>query len=119
MCKRLRAHIACATALLLTSGLRAQTGPTAGSAKNGKRLFTAKYCSACHGTEGQGGSAGARLAPRPVPFAALVKYLRQPTGQMPPYTVAVITDRELADIYAFLGSVKPPPAADAIQLLKQ
>ena len=33
----------------------------------------------------------------------------QPSGNMPPYTAAVLTDGELADIYAFLQSIPDPP----------
>ena len=68
---------------------------------------------------GQGSSAGARLAPRPIAFAAFQKYLRQPTGQMPPYRATVLIDQELADIYAFLRSVPTSQAAKTIPLLNQ
>jgi ubiquinol-cytochrome c reductase cytochrome c subunit len=51
-------------------------------------------------------------------FAAFSKYVRQPTNQMPPYTTKVVTDAELADIYAFLQSLPQPPAVDGIPLLK-
>jgi hypothetical protein len=38
---------------------------------------------------------------------------------MPPYTAKVVSDKDLADIYAFLQSVKQPPAVKAIPLLNQ
>ena len=79
----------------------------------------ASYCYACHGTMGQGGTAGARIAPRPIAFTAFQKYLRQPTGQMPPYTARVVSDVELADIYAFLRSVPATAPARGIPLLNQ
>ena len=73
-------------AAMSASGLRAQESTTSqADEQNGKRLFSAYYCSACHGTMGQGGAAGARIAPRPIALAAFQKYLRQPTGQMAPY----------------------------------
>jgi mono/diheme cytochrome c family protein len=106
-------------ALLAASSLRAQTAVPEGNEQNGRRLFSAYYCSACHGTLGQGGSAGARIAPGPIAFAAFQKYLRHPTGQMAPYTAKVLPDRDLADIYAFLRSVTPGPSAKAIPLLGQ
>jgi mono/diheme cytochrome c family protein len=96
---------------------RAQTPVPEGNEQNGRRLFAAYYCSACHGTLGQGGAAGARIAPRPIAFAAFQKYVRQPTGQMAPYTVKVLPDRELADIYAFLRSVPASAGAKSIPLL--
>jgi ubiquinol-cytochrome c reductase cytochrome c subunit len=59
------------------------------------------------------------LAPRPLAFAAFSKYVRQPSGEMPPYTVKVVTDAQLADIYAFLRTVPQPPPVDSIPLLKE
>ena len=91
----------------------------AGNAENGKRLFTRNGCYQCHGREGQGSSmTGPRIAPDPVPFEVLASYVRKPRGEMPPYTAKVISDQELADIYAFLQSRPHPPAAKNIPLLK-
>jgi len=89
----------------------------AGNADEGKKLFVSDGCYQCHGYEAQGSSAtGPRLAPRPIAFAAFSRYVRQPTGQMPPYTVKVVSDSDLANIYAFIQS-RPEPAKD-IPLLK-
>src|SRR5216110_1098006 len=88
----------------------------AGNAANGKKIFSSYGCYQCHGYSAQGG-AGARLAPRPIAFAALSKYVRRPTGQMPPYTTKVVSDQELADIYAFLLTIPQPPAANTIAIL--
>jgi ubiquinol-cytochrome c reductase cytochrome c subunit len=91
----------------------------AGNAENGKRLFNKDGCYQCHGREGQGSvMTGPRIAPDPVPFDFLARYVRKPTGEMPPYTAKVISDQELADIYAFLQSRPHPPAAKANPLLK-
>jgi len=98
------------------SVLLAQT-PT-GNAPNGKKIFESYGCYQCHGYEGQGG-AGARLAPRPIAFAQFSKYVRQPTDQMPPYTKKVVSDQELADIYAFLQSIPQAPAAKSVPLLNR
>ena len=92
--------------------------PPSGNAANGKKLFASDGCYQCHGREGQGGpGTGPRLAPNPISFANLSKYVRQPTGQMPPYTAKVVSDQDLADIYAFLRSVPQPPPAKSIPLL--
>jgi mono/diheme cytochrome c family protein len=105
-------------AVMATTAL-AQTATPAGDAKNGRKLFAADGCYQCHGYEAQGASpTGPRLGPRPIAFAAFSKYVRQPTGQMPPYTSKVVTDAALADIYAFLQSLPAPPAPDTIPLLK-
>ena len=87
----------------------------AGNAANGRKLFATIGCYQCHGYEAQGATTtGPRLAPRPIPFAAVSRYVRRPTGQMPPYTVKVLPDAELADIYAFLQSVPVPTGTPAL-----
>ena len=93
----------------------AQAAPT-GNAENGKKIYSSYGCYQCHGYVGQGG-AGARLAPRPIAFAAFTRYVRKPTGQMPPYTGKVVSDQEMADIYAFLTTIPAPPAANTIPIL--
>jgi mono/diheme cytochrome c family protein len=90
-----------------------------GNAENGKKIFNKNGCYECHGREGQGSTmTGPRIAPDPVPFDVLSRYLRKPSGEMPPYTAKVISDQELADIYAFLQSRPHPPTAKASPLLK-
>ena len=84
---------------------------------NGKALFIKQQCFRCHGTDGQGG-AGARLAPTPPTVAAMQKYVRNPTGAMPPYTNQV-SDSDIADIRAYLATVPAPPAVKDIPLLNQ
>ena len=88
-------------------------------ASKGKTLFSKYGCYQCHGTQGQGTTAGARLAPKPITLAALIAYVRQPKGQMPPYTAKVVSDAELADIRAYLASIPDPPPAKNIPLLNQ
>ena len=93
-----------------------QIGP-AGDPQKGQALFNRYGCYQCHGYEGQGGNAGKRLAPAPMPFAFISAYVRNPTGQMPPYTNKVVTDEELADIYAFLLKIEQPPPLESITIL--
>ena len=88
----------------------------AADADNGKKLYATIGCYECHGRVGQGGGAGPKLAPRPIPLQALVAYVRHPSGAMPPYTSKLVTDEQLADIHAYLATI-PPPAKD-IPLLK-
>lgn len=89
----------------------------AGSAEDGRKLFIADGCYQCHGYEAQGSSAtGPRLGPKPIAFATFTRYVRAPSGQMPPYTAKVVSDADLANIYAFLQS-RPEPSKD-IPLLK-
>lgn len=111
MCTRL------AFAALLVAGIGSAQSP--GNAENGKRVFVKLGCYTCHGYQGQGGGAGAKLAPRPIAAAALIAYVRHPVGSMPPFTAKVASDTELNDIRAFLASVPEPPPAKDIPLLTQ
>jgi ubiquinol-cytochrome c reductase cytochrome c subunit len=116
-----------ACAVLLTSASRgayaqadkpaAGDKAPAGNAQNGRLLFTKVGCYECHGRVAQGG-VGPRLGPHPLPLAAIIIYIHQPSGEMPPYTAKVISDADIADIYAFLQSLPDPPKADTIPLLK-
>ena len=90
----------------------------AGNAANGRKLFVSFGCYQCHGYEAQGGSAGPRLAPRPIAYAQLMKYVRHPTGEMPPFTEKIVKDAELTDIYAFLRAQPAARDLDTILLLK-
>ena len=48
----------------------------------------------------------------------LAYQVRSPRDEMPPYTAKVLSDADLADIYAFVQSVPQPPKVDSIPLLK-
>jgi|GEM_PF-1150975 len=93
--------------------------PPAGNTQNGKKLFTSYGCFECHGRQAEGTSVGGpRLGPNPMSFPAFSRYIRQPSGQMPPFTIKVTSDADLADIYAFLQSLPQPPKVDSIPALK-
>jgi ubiquinol-cytochrome c reductase cytochrome c subunit len=109
--------IALAAALFSALSLLAQAPE--GDAAKGKQLFMRDGCYQCHGLQAQGGAAGARLAPRPIPLKALIAYVRHPTGQMPPVTAKVVSDAELGDIYAFLKTIPEPKPVKDIPLLNQ
>ena len=86
-----------------------------GDAAKGKELYNRDGCYECHGRAGQGSIlTGPRIGPDPIPLSALVSYVREPQGQMPPYTPKVMSDADLADIYAFLQNL--PKAAEAKQI---
>jgi len=90
-----------------------------GNADNGKRLFASYGCYECHGHQGAGAAIAPRIGPPAISFAAVLRYVRAPTGQMPPYTAKVVSDQDLADIYAYLKSFPPPAPASSIPLLNQ
>jgi mono/diheme cytochrome c family protein len=124
----LLAFVAVAALLILPAkSLRARTTsaapqaekPPAGNTQNGKKLFTSYGCFECHGHQAEGTFVGGpRLGPNPMSFPAFSRYIRQPSGQMPPFTIKVTSDADLADIYAFLQSLPQPPKADSIPALK-
>jgi mono/diheme cytochrome c family protein len=98
----------------------AEAAPTApGDSANGKKLFSAYGCYECHDRQGQGTSVGPRIGPPRISLAAVLRYVRAPTGQMPPYTAKVVSEQDLADIYAFLSSFPPPVPSASIPLLNQ
>ena len=98
--------------LVVAAAALSQTKP--GDTTNGKRIFMRNGCYQCHGTVGQGGLAGARLAQTKLTLAGFTAYVRNPApGSMPPFRAKVMSDQELADVYAYVQSVPPPvPPAD-------
>ncbi|MDA1184705.1 MAG: cytochrome c [Acidobacteria bacterium] len=89
----------------------------AGNAETGAMLFRRDGCYQCHANEAQGGANGPRIGPDPIPFARFSRYVRNPTGSMPPYSDKVLSDQGMADIHAFLRARTRPPAIDTIPLL--
>ena len=106
--------------LLVVSAMTALAQTKEGDTANGKRLFERNGCYQCHGYVGQGGSAGARLAQTRLPLVAFTAYVRNPaSGGMPPFRAKVMTDQELADVYAYIKTFPEPKAAKDIPLLNQ
>jgi mono/diheme cytochrome c family protein len=99
------------------SSANGSVAPASGNAAKGKQLFTANGCYECHDYEGVGAGTGPRIGPPPISLPSFLRYVRAPTGNMPPYTAKAISDQDLADIYAYLKSMPPPPAASGIPLL--
>jgi mono/diheme cytochrome c family protein len=88
----------------------------AASAEKGKAAFIQRGCWQCHDFAGEGSVAtsnGKVIARTPLPLDAFVAFVRTTNGQMPPYRTPVLSDDELADIYAYLQSLpEPKPVAD-------
>ena len=83
----------------------------------GAALYKKNGCYECHVNDGQGGPQGPRLGPNPIPLPRFVAYVRNPSGDMPPFTAKVISDDDLSKIYAFLQSRPTPPPVKEIPLL--
>ena len=75
-----------------------------GNAENGKQVYESSRCWQCHGRSGRGGGEVSSLVPDPLPLPEFIRYVRAPTGEMPPYKADVLKDSDIADIYAFLTS---------------
>jgi mono/diheme cytochrome c family protein len=93
-----------------TGMARAQDAPP-GDAIEGKRLYLAVGCFTCHGRSGQGGAMNGPapvLAKTQMPFEGFKGQLRSPVNDMPAYSEKVMTDKQVADIYAFVESLPGP-----------
>jgi mono/diheme cytochrome c family protein len=105
---------ALAAAILLST-----TSAFAASAEKGRVAFGKNGCWQCHGWEGQGGNAGPKLARTQLPLEALNAFVRNTNGPMPPYSKKVLSDEDLADIYAFISAQPVPPDPKTIPLLSR
>jgi len=117
-------RVSAVLAVTLAAGVAAlaQSGQPSGDAIRGKQLYTTNGCSYCHGTVGQGGggrTGGLRLAQLGIAYPALLRQLRQPVDEMPPYVEAALPEKDVADIYAFVASLPPPPDVKSIPILNQ
>jgi len=90
--------------------------PGGGAADRGEVLFNTYGCWQCHGYSGQGG-VGPKLAPRPLSFNNFQREVRSPREDMPIYRPNILSNDDLADIYAFVVSIPDSPAAQDIELL--
>ena len=97
----------------------AQSAPP-GDAENGKRVYLADGCFTCHGRSGQGGAFNGpapSLAKTEMPFDGFKAQLREPANDMPAYSTAVLSDQEIADMYAFVQSLPAARSAKDISIL--
>jgi len=119
----IKAFLAVLAIAFAVAGIEAQTpAPTqtaaaSGNVQAGKDLYLRYSCYACHGYDGHGG-AGARLVPLAMTVTRFSAYVHNPR-RMPPYTEKVLTDAQLADLFAYIKSLPVSPAADQIPLLSR
>ena len=99
----------------------------AASAETGKAAYMKYGCWQCHGMQGQGSVAtsnGKVLAPDPLPWEKFSAIVRTSNTGMPPYTEKILSNDDLADIYAYLLSIPKPadsqehPAAQPVTAWK-
>jgi mono/diheme cytochrome c family protein len=108
-----------AVAAVASTMVWAQDAPQ-GDVANGKRIYLADGCFTCHGRSGQG---GAYTGPAPIlahtalPFDGFKGELRNPANDMPAYSEAVLSDKDIVDIYAFVESLPGPRSSKDISIL--
>ena len=109
-------------ACIMLAALLLGQGPAfAASAERGKIAFMQHGCWQCHGTLGQGSimtSGGKRIAPDPLPWETFSAFVRSSNRAMPSFSEKILSDGDLADIYAFLQSIPKPPDVNSNPLLK-
>jgi ubiquinol-cytochrome c reductase cytochrome c subunit len=91
----------------------------AASAEKGKAAFVQHGCWQCHGYQGQGGVTGFKLAPDPIPYETLSAFVRTTSRNMPAYREEILSNDDLADIYAYLQSIPKGRDPASIPLLNQ
>jgi len=109
--------VLCASAF--AGAARAQEAPP-GDAANGKRIYLATGCFTCHGRAGQGGAYNGpapALARTAVPLEGFKMQVRNPSNDMPAYSEPVMSDKDIADIYAFMQSLPGKRDAKGIAIL--
>src|SRR5213595_3072802 len=99
-----------AAAFAASSALAGQAAAPGGDVAKGKASFERTGCWQCHGHQGQGGREGPRIAsPVPMAWPAFSAFVRTTKADMPPYTENVLSNQELADIYAYVRSIPAAP----------
>ena len=107
-------------AALAALAMSANAQAPSGDAARGKALYMKNLCYTCHGSVGQGGDRGSgpRIAYDVWPWEGFAQQVRRPREQMPRYPKEHVSDQDLADIYAYVASIKKGPKASDIPLLK-
>ncbi len=98
---------------------QAQDAPQ-GDAANGKVVFLKLGCFTCHGRSGQGGAYNGPapiLAHTMLPFDGFKGQLRNPANDMPAFNEAVVSDKEIADIYTFVTALPGARSSKDIAIL--
>jgi len=118
-------RLAAAAAGVLVVGLANSSvtcAQDAGDPVNGKRVFLADGCFLCHGRSGQGGALNypaPAIAATELPVESFIAFLRDAPNDMPAYTANVLSDKDAADIHAYLRTLPGRKDAKDFPLLNQ
>ncbi|HML13063.1 MAG TPA: cytochrome c [Xanthobacteraceae bacterium] len=111
-----------ASLLALALGGAALAEDAAGDAANGKRVYAKLRCFTCHGRAGQGGAfnyPAPALASLALPVEAFQAFLRDPPNDMPAFSSAVLSDKDAADMWAYLHALPGRKPTKDFPLLNQ
>ena len=127
-------HLVGAAALILVASVSALAQAPAGDPANGKTLYVAHQCWACHGYNGETGTRLLRedgtFIPRLMTVNGFIAFIRAPRPDQPPpsgsvtsmpsYGAASLPNPQAADLFAYIKTFKPTqPALKDIPLLNQ
>ena len=116
---RIAVFLLALAAALFAGAAPAQDKAPSGSAERGKKLFVDLNCYSCHGTHAQGGGRNAEPPiPLGYPWAGFLQQVRKPRLDMPAYEEKWVSNQNVADMYAYFGSLKPASAAKDIAKLR-
>jgi mono/diheme cytochrome c family protein len=113
------AVFAAGACVVAQSPAQAQDAPH-GDATNGQRIYLAVGCFTCHGRSGQGGAFNGPapiLASTALPFDGFKGQIRDPSNDMPAFSDAVLSDKDIADIFAFVKSLPGPRSPKDVTIL--
>jgi len=89
-----------------------------GDVEKGKTLYRTSGCYECHGTVAQGSPRTGPMLLTPRPFEGFLRQLRRPSAEMPPYLEKVLSDQQVADIFAFIQTLPKPVDYKTIKILQ-
>ena len=102
--------------VLLFVGAAIASAQNGGDPENGRRLYVADGCWQCHNYNGSGNRQAPRLAQTKLTSTGFVSYIRKPRA-MPAYSVKVLSDKDAADIWAYIRTFPDPPPVSSIPIL--
>ena len=109
-----------ALAVFAASLFASSAALAAGDATKGKAAFIKNGCWQCHAFAGEGSilsSGGKVIARTELPLDAFKSFVRTTNRGMPPFSVKLVSDADLDDIYAYLQSLPKPADPKSIKLL--
>jgi ubiquinol-cytochrome c reductase cytochrome c subunit len=106
--KKQKISVSCFRGFVVAFVFVSMAGAAPQEADRGKQTFVRVGCYQCHGREAQGASTGPRLGPDPMPPPQFTRAIRTPRADMPPYSTKILSEAELADIYAYVSSRARP-----------